>query len=164
MKTPFLSALLLTVALAGCATNAERTGSGATTVSDPATAGPKIPVLKELAGTDWALVELGGQSAGPAVEGWPLQSLAFGKDGQSVTGHAGVNRFGGRYSEEGVSVVFGPLAMTRRAGPAAQMEIEARYTAVLSRAVSWRQEGASLVLQTPGSKRAALFAPAAKAK
>lgn len=116
-------------------------------------------MIKTLAGTGWTVVELGGEPARPAAEGWPAQSLDFDAEGGRVSGHAGVNRFAGRCDLEGFGLNFGPLAMTRRAGPPAQMEIERRYTVVLSAVTGWRQEGSNLVLVTPASDRAAVLAP-----
>lgn len=163
MKAFGLSLLALNLCLIGCASRS-RPAPAATTPAAVATSELKIPVLKELAGTQWIVIELGGESVVPAVEGWAAQSIEFDADGQRVTGHGGVNRFGGRYAQDKASLRFGPLALTRRAGPQAQMELEARYTAILSRVVGWRQDGLHVILVGAGDQRAALLEPVAKPK
>lgn len=162
MKTVGFVLLALNLSLVGCASRGKPSPAETAPGALPVAPAPKIHVLKALAGTRWTVVELNGASASPAVEGWPAQSLEFDVDGQRLTGHGGVNRFGGRYEEERGRLNFGPLAMTRRAGPRAQMEAEQRYTEVLSRVVGWRQEGANLVLIGPGAVRLALLEPAKK--
>ena len=160
MKSLVPLLLVLTLAGAGCASRPV-TGASAANVATPA---PKVaPVLKTLAGTRWHLIELNASPVEPAVAGWPVQTIAFDADGARANGHAGVNRFGARFDAEGGTLRFGPLAMTRRAGPSAQMEIERRYTVLLSSVTGWRQEGANLILVTPSSFRAAVLAPLAKA-
>jgi heat shock protein HslJ len=156
MKNLVLSLLALSLAAAGCASRSSGTDRSA--VGEAPAAKPAA-VIKSLAGTRWALVSLDGAAAEPAVAGWPAQSLQFDADGKRATGHAGVNRFGGRFEQNAGGLRFGPLAMTRRAGPPAQMEIERRYTVVLSAVTGWRQEGANLILVTPASDRAAVLAP-----
>ena len=163
MKIAGFVLLALNLALVGCASRARPTPSatlpGAETTSAPA---PKIPVIKTLAGTSWIVTELGGAPAAPVAGGWAAQSLEFDRDGLRFTGHGGVNRFGGRYTEDGRKLAFGPLAMTRRAGPAGRMEAEQRYTQVLSRVSGWRQDGFDLVLIGPGEGRLAVLARATK--
>ncbi len=157
MKIAGLVLLALNLVLVGCASHTPRTSSAL--LSDAAAApAPKIPAIKTLAGARWIVTELGGAPAAPATDGWAAQSLEFDPDGLRFTGHGGVNRFGGRYTEDGRKLVFGPLAMTRRAGPAARMEAEQRYTQVLSRVTGWRQDGFDLVLIGPGEGRLAVLA------
>jgi heat shock protein HslJ len=118
---------------------------------------PKIVPLETLAGTSWTLVELNGEPAPEPLPGWTRQTLRFHANGLALSGNAGVNRFGGRYEAKGASLSFGPLAMTRRLGPAAQMEAEKRYTRALTNVTAWRQDGARLVLTGPGEGRQAVF-------
>ena len=148
--------LALGLAATGCAS---RPSGSATTASDGTVSAKAPAVIKTLAGTRWTVVLLDGGTPESPDAGWPAQSLEFDADGDRVNGHAGVNRFGGRYNQDGGGLRFGPLAMTRRAGPPAQMELERRYTVVLSAVTGWRQEGANLVLVTPTSDRAAVLAP-----
>lgn len=147
MKPVRLLAPVFAVLLVGCATS-HRPSPAATapTAAAPARAEVAIPTLKSLNGTSWVLVELEGEPIAPPTEGWAAQSLAFDAAGTALNGYGGINRFGGRYQQDGALLRFGPLAMTRRAGPEAQMDSERRYTAILSRVVAWRQEGTRLVL------------------
>jgi heat shock protein HslJ len=149
--------LALSLVIAGCATRTAP-NPAATAPGAPAKAvEPKIELLDTLAGTSWTLIELDGAPISEPVEGWAEQSLEFDVDGLRVTGNGGVNRFGGRFTEKGKTLLFGPLAMTRRAGPPAQMDAEQLYTAVLSRVVEWRQDMDKLILVGPGERRVALF-------
>lgn len=169
MKPLGFSLLSLNLAVvAGCATGQRPQPSDTAIASEPApapTAEPAAPppeVIVELAGTRWIVAELNGAKVAPAVAGWSAQSLEFDADGRRATGHGGVNRFGGRYTQEGDKLSFGPLAMTRRAGPQAQMELESRYTAVLSSIVRWRQDGAQVTLTNAAGDRTILLEPAPK--
>ncbi len=166
---PFGLTLVLCAVASGCASRPVAPAAGVTAPATPAaTAAAAKVVLKDLAGTAWVLRELDGEfidaAAAAGEPSWPALSLGFGADGLGAAGHGGLNRFAGRYSQEGAALTFGPLAMTRRAGPVRLMELERRYTQMLSRVVEWRQEGARLILVTPGSKRAAVYdrAPASE--
>lgn len=156
---PLLAAPLL---FAACATRPSPSPADTTPDAVRVAPAPKSVPLKTLAGTSWTLVELNGEPAAEPLPGWSAQSLEFSPNGLSVTGNGGVNRFGGRYEETGETLYFGPLAMTRRAGPAAQMEAEQRYTRALSRVTGWRQDGERLVLTGPRDGREAVFERAAK--
>lgn len=106
----------------------------------------KVQKITDLTGTRWTLIVLEGQPIEPSSTGWAAPGLDFAADGQSVVGFSGVNRFGGRYSQDGAALDFGPLAMTRRAGPPELMQTESRFTRVLSSVTGWRQRGANLEL------------------
>lgn len=67
-----------------------------------------------IAGTDWTLTELGGQTA-PAGTGGQHPSLRFNADSALVSGFGGCNRFAGGYTVEGQNLHFAPLAMTKMA-------------------------------------------------
>lgn len=154
---------VLALASGGCAS---RAGSDAAKPQPAAeVAAPKIPVIETLAGTQWLVVELDGAPAPAPLEGWAPLSLEFTADGLGVTGNGGVNRFGGRakLDEKGV-LEFGPLAMTRRAGPSVQMELEHRYTQALSRVMAWRQDGGRVVLSGPGAVKLVVLERVAPAK
>ncbi len=152
MKTLHVFLCALVLSSGACASRPIH--SAGAQVSAPVSA--KTPVLKSLAGTSWTVVELAGAVVN-STEGWPAPSVEFDVNGQGATGHGGVNRFGGRYSESGAALSFGPLAMTRRIGPAAQMQLETTYTQVLSRVVGWRQQGAQVILNGPSGERAAVL-------
>lgn len=158
MKTIVLSLSLSLSALvfAGCASRSMPRPAD-TEPGAPVREPVKVKVIKELAGSSWVLAELDGRAVPTPPEGWLARSLSFDANGLRVTGHAGVNGFGGRYSQHGSELSFGPLALTRRAGPPELMDAESRYTQVLSRVVGWRQDGENLVLLTPGVDRAAVF-------
>lgn len=158
MKTLGLSLTLITSLLVGCATQqtAPRpadTAPGASVVDRA----PKISKIKELSGTSWILSTIDDQPALTPPEGWSPLGLEFGREGLRATGNAGVNRFGSRYTQYDNELTFGPLALTRRLGPAELMAAEQRYTHVLSRVIAWRQEGEKLVLVTPNDANAAVF-------
>jgi heat shock protein HslJ len=149
--------LALSLIIAGCASRTAPNPAATAPGAEAAAVAPRIAVLTTLAGTSWRLVELDGSPAPEPLAGWEPQSLEFNVDGLRVTGNGGVNRFGGRYTEDGNTLFFGPLAMTRRAGPVAQMNAEQLYTRVLSRVVGWRQDVDKLVLIGPGERRVAVL-------
>ncbi len=163
MKTVGLVLLALNLALVGCASRAKPSPEDTapeplfklTNKKEPAVVA--APMLKSLAGTRWIVLEINGTTVPNPLPGWAPQSLEFDAAGTGVTGHGGVNRFAGRYSSTDNTLSFGPLAMTRRAGPQAQMDAEQTYTEALSRVVAWRQAGSNLVLTDSGSKRLLLL-------
>jgi heat shock protein HslJ len=73
----------------------------------------------------WRLVRL---DDAPLPAGLEAPTLIVTGDG-AVSGSTGVNRMSGRVT--GAGPLFGPLATTRRAGPPAAMQLEARYLAAL---------------------------------
>jgi heat shock protein HslJ len=76
---------------------------------------------------DWKLTKLGDES--PAAD--LMLTLSVAADGK-VSGSSGVNRFAGKLSDE--KKLFGPLVMTRRAGPPEAMAVETAYTKALDAA------------------------------
>lgn len=162
MKNLGFPLLALNLALVGCATNPKPAPADTAPGVSPVAASPVIPTLEKLAGRQWMVIEIMGEAVAPAVEGWEAQSLEFNEDGQRVAGNGGVNRFGGRYDQKGNDLSFGPLAMTLRAGPEAQMNLEARYTKALSRVTHWRQDGRHVVLSDDAGSRLVLLEPVAK--
>ena len=83
----------------------------------------------KLAG-DWKLTTLGDES--PAAD--LMLTLSVAADGK-VSGSSGVNRFAGKLAQEKDNKkLFGPLIMTRRAGPPKAMAVEAAYTEALDEA------------------------------
>ncbi len=144
--------------LAGCATRpAPRPADTAPGSQAAAPREVRIEQIRDLKGSSWVLVELRGSPAETPPAGWEQQSLEFDRKGLRATGNAGVNRFAGRYTQDEAGLVFGPLALTRRLGPAEWMAAEQRYTQALSRVVGWRQEDEQLILMTPRDTRAAVF-------
>ncbi len=149
--------LALSLVVVGCATRTAPNPAATVHGASAATVEPKIVLLTTLANTSWTVIELDGMPVPEPVEGWAAQSIEFDADGLRATGNGGVNRFGGRYNEVGKALSFGPLAMTRRAGPTAQMEAEQLYTRVLSQVVGWRQDLDQLILIGPGERRVAVL-------
>jgi heat shock protein HslJ len=86
---------------------------------------PAAPAAEAKLTGDWKLVKL-GDDAVPADAEITLSVTAEGK----VTGSTGVNRFFGGLDEQGKKL-FGPLGMTRRAGPADAMARETAFAKAL---------------------------------
>ncbi len=94
----------------------------------------------ELAG-NWVVEEILGRG----VVDDPRSTLVLG-DGLAVNGSGGCNRFAGRRTGEGGTLLFGPLAATRMMCPPAIMEQESRYFAALALVRGHRFENGRLVL------------------
>lgn len=71
--------------------------------------------------------------------------LRFDPDGR-LTGTTGVNRLAGTWALDGGAVTLGPLAMTRRAGPAARMALESALVAALEGPLALARDGDDLRL------------------
>jgi putative lipoprotein len=103
----------------------------------------------------WALDEIDGVEAAEAVPATAQPvTLTVGEDGQ-ISGSSGVNRYAGRIdpaSWAGGSLSFGPLAVTRMAGPPEAMEFESRFLTRLGEVESYRLEGGELELHGAGGK------------
>ncbi|QDV27339.1 META domain-containing protein [Aureliella helgolandensis] len=99
--------------------------------SDPAGA-PSEGVALSLVGK-WLAEDI--DSAG--VIDLAQSTLEFSADG-AVSGSSAVNRFQGQAKVDHNSCTFGPLAMTRRAGPPALMDQESKFMAALQRVVQYR--------------------------
>jgi heat shock protein HslJ len=92
----------------------------------------------KLAG-DWKLVKLGDES--PTAD--LMLTLSVAADGK-VSGSSGVNRFAGKLADE--KKLFGPLVMTRRAGPPEAMAVEASYAKALDEATRFEIKEDKLTL------------------
>ncbi len=114
----FLAAVLL----AGCATK-------------------QPPPENALAGGEWRLASLNGESVG-ADSG---ATLAF-PSNTSVSGSGGCNNFVGAVAANQGRIALGQLAATRKACPGPVMQREDDYLAALSRATGYRLDGEDLVL------------------
>ena len=84
-----------------------------------------------LAGTTWRLVSLGGVT--PAGQ---IPTLQLGADG-SATGSTGCNSFIGRYSIDGATLVFSPLATTKRGCEPAIASQETAFVAAMTDITGW---------------------------
>ena len=95
---------------------------------------------------DWKLVKLGDEEA---PKGAPI-TLSVNAEGK-VSGSGGVNRLFGSLAMMGK--LFGPLGMTRRAGPPEAMAAEAAFTKVLEQATSFTIKDGKLTLLVDGKPR-----------
>ena len=98
-----------------------------------------------LAGTQWEILSIDGQSVEAADE--PLL-ISFGHDGR-VSGSTGVNQLTASYSLTADYLTFGPLATTRRAGSPALMEQEHRVVASLAGMCPFRLDPRTLWVDGP---------------
>ena len=107
----------------------------------------------ELDGTQWRLA------------GWTLSSLdaqefditAGFADGK-VSGHSGVNSYGGPYAlGPGSAFSVGQIASTEMAGSASAMRAEGAYVTLLGQARSYRVEAGRLTLLDAGGNESLMF-------
>jgi heat shock protein HslJ len=95
---------------------------------------------------EWKLVKLGDDD----VKAAEPPTLSVTEEGK-VSGFAGVNRFfGGRAKEK---TLFGPLAMTRKAGPPELNKLEVAYTAALAEVTRFTIDKDKLTLLTEDKPR-----------
>lgn len=80
-----------------------------------------------LTGAPWRVTGLAGLDLPPGVQ----PTLAFAPEG-AVTGHAGCNRYRGRYVRDGAAVTFSALIGTRMACARDVMAVESRFFAALA--------------------------------
>ncbi|MGB0599732.1 MAG: META domain-containing protein [Rubripirellula sp.] len=71
-------------------------------------------------------------------------TITFSKDG-SVSGNTSVNRFRGAATVDGNKLSFGPLATTRRAGPPALMQQEAKFLKAIETVTVFQIEATGLL-------------------
>lgn len=109
-------AVLAPFALAACAESPPAPGSEST---DPA--------LLFTSGSEWRVVAI---DLAPVPAGI---SPTLRREGDSVSGHGGCNRFGGTIAIEGERLSFGPLVSTRMACPQPVMQVDARLHDALRR-------------------------------
>lgn len=88
---------------------------------------------------DWKLVKLGDEPLAADL----MLTLSVAADGK-VSGSSGVNRFAGKLADE--KKLFGPLIMTRRAGPPEAMAVEAAFTKALDEATRFEIKDDKLTL------------------
>ncbi|MBL8355155.1 MAG: META domain-containing protein [Delftia acidovorans] len=92
-------------------------------------------------GSEWRLLDIGGQAALPQ----PAATLAFPQSGQ-VAGHGSCNRFFGPVEIERDRVKFGPLASTKMACMGGAGEQESRYLGALQKAQRYEVKGNTLLI------------------
>jgi heat shock protein HslJ/phosphoserine phosphatase len=91
-----------------------------------------VSAAKQIVG-NWLAEDIAGRGVVDNAQ----STLEVKADG-SVGGNTAVNRYGGTAKIGDQKIEFGPLAMTRRAGPPALMDQETKFTDALSRALGFR--------------------------
>jgi heat shock protein HslJ len=149
-RTPILAIALLTlVAACGDPGGAPVGGDETTTTLDPTTTMPDpIP------SGDWILV-----SGSPIVDGYPI---TFTVDGDTFSGTAACNRYGGTITRTDDSIVLSEIFQTEMACvDAGVMEAESAYLTALAAATRWSIIDGQLHLETPSEPL--VFDPAPEA-
>lgn len=97
--------------------------------------------------TDWRMTR-------STVDGKPLDlhgaEVTLSIEEGAVAGKAPINRFHGSVDASGSSISFGPMAVTRMAGPPDLMAAEHAFLTALERVTSRDEAGQALVLTGPG--------------
>lgn len=96
----------------------------------------------ELVGPLFVAVTLEGHPVAEDVE----SSIRFEPEGR-VVGSAGCNNFQGSYEVDGSTLTFGPMAITRKMCPPAEMDQEAAFLQAMERVriFTWDEDGALLL-------------------
>ena len=134
LRLAFLACLL--VSFSGCAHRTAETIEGPVMVHRP---------VFDAEGESWVLVQVDGISV-QLTDNPRRAGLRLNGQTQEVSGHGGVNTFGGRYDIDYAMLKFSPLFSTKMAGPPELMETERRFFAALERVTGWRREGEVLLL------------------
>ena len=102
-----------------------------------------VQAAMELTGS-WRVVEIGGY---PVAAGQPNREphLVFSGEGR-VSGSSGCNRFSGTYLQDGQSLKFSPLAMTKMACPPPQDALERAFIQAMAGTAAARMSGTTLEL------------------
>ena len=147
-----ISLTLFAVVLAACPSprasgTADSTGaSAAPDSSAPAAAAAPAPATPAapLEGTEWRLVDIGGQPSPAGADSTRHPGFTLLAEGRKVQGSAGCNRMTGTYKLDGEKLKFGPLATTRMACPA--MQTETAFLKALEATTRYEVSGSSLTL------------------
>lgn len=118
----------------------------ATTASDE--------VTHELAGTRWALMQLGDKTV-TISEGGREAYIALNSADGSVVGHAGCNRISTTYKQTDAQLSFGEVIATRMFCP--DMPTETALLEAMKTTVGWRIKGSQLELLDAQQKPVARF-------
>ncbi len=133
-----LRTVLILAALAGgCAGNPVQ--------SDNPTA-PSSPSRPALLGTTWTAIEIDGQAI-DGVESQRRPNILLSSDGNRVSGSTGCNRISGTFAQEGNTLRFGALAMTRVACVPDRSATENAFTAAMEATASHAIENQTLELR-----------------
>ncbi|MEO6208113.1 MAG: META domain-containing protein [Candidatus Limnocylindrales bacterium] len=102
-------------------------------IAEPAASAlePTGTVGSDLAGTSWALADLGGTTLVDTIP-----TIDFDGDG-TVSGSTGCNTFNGTYTLAGATLAFGPLATTKIGCADPTMFVESAFLAGLGTVTGW---------------------------
>ncbi|MFC4309745.1 META domain-containing protein [Steroidobacter flavus] len=100
-------------------------------------------VTYELAGTRWALMQLGDKPV-TISEGGREAYIALNAADGSVVGHAGCNRISTKYKQTGAQLSFGEVVATRMFCP--DMPTETALLEAVKATAGWRIKGSQLEL------------------
>ena len=114
-------------------------------MTDPVPNLRATPTSDLLAGSHWEISGVGGAAVVRPEAPLPIR---FGHDGR-VSGSTGINQFTASYSVNATYLTFGPMALTRRAGPPDLSAQEAAIVGALAGACSYRLEGGRLLVDGP---------------
>ena len=117
--------------------------SAALDTSAPAAPAPAAPAAA-LEGTEWRLVDIGGQPSPAGADSTRHPGFTLLAEGRKVQGSAGCNRMTGTYQLDGQKLKFGPLATTRMACP--DMQTETAFLKALQATTRYEISGSSLML------------------
>jgi heat shock protein HslJ len=147
-----ISLTFFAVMLAGCPSprasgTADSTGAApapdSSTSVAPEAPAPAAPAAA-LEGTEWRLVDIGGQPSPTGADSTRHPGFTLLAEGRKVQGSAGCNRMTGTYQLDGQELKFGPLATTRMACPA--MQTETAFLKALEATTRYEVSGSSLTL------------------
>ena len=109
----------------------------------PAAPAPAVPAAA-LEGTEWRLVDIGGQPSPAGADTTRHPGFTLLAEGRKVQGSGGCNRMTGTYQLDGQKLKFGPLATTRMACP--DMQTETAFLKALQATTRYEISGSSLML------------------
>jgi heat shock protein HslJ len=124
IPVPIVFAVAMALVLAAC--DATESSPGGT---------PQPAPSADLSGTSWVLRAIGDRETVAGAS----PTLAF--EAGEATGTTGCNSFGGQYTIDGASLVFSPLATTKRACEPALMDQETAVLDGLAGVTAWEVGG-----------------------
>lgn len=143
-RARYAAVIVALLTMAACSSNEPQ--PPATTGSDE--------VTYELAGTRWALMQLGGKTVTISEGGREAYLMLNSADG-GVVGHAGCNRISTTYKQNGAQLSFGDVIATRMFCP--DMPTETALLEAIKATVGWRITGSQLELLNAQQKPVARF-------
>jgi len=107
---------------------------------------PQAAARVRIADTSWTLTHLGTEPV--VVADKQREPYLIFKDGR-VSGNAGCNRLSGGYTQDGGTLTFTPMALTRMAC-ATGMDVETKFTAALAKVAGIKRTDTQLDLLDGG--------------